>query len=77
MLVCVRGIIGHRGMASIQPESVVYSGPSSPTPRRVTLRTLRNKYQQGTPISMSTAYDYPSAVHVSVRASVTLMISYS
>jgi len=51
-------------MASTQPENAIYSGPTSPSPRRVTLRTLRSKYQQGIPISMATAYDYPSAVHV-------------
>lgn len=32
--------------------------------RRVTLRTLRGQYERGEPISMVTAYDYPSAVHV-------------
>ncbi|KAF5826035.1 ketopantoate hydroxymethyltransferase-domain-containing protein, partial [Dunaliella salina] len=51
-------------MVATQPENAVYSGPTSPSPRRVTLRTLRSKYQQGVPISMATAYDYPSAVHV-------------
>ncbi|GAB4817262.1 hypothetical protein N2152v2_004308 [Parachlorella kessleri] len=49
---------------SIKPENTVYSGPSAPSPKRVTLRTLRDKYQRGEPISMVTAYDYPSAVHV-------------
>lgn len=51
--------------ASMQPEAVVYAGPSSPNPKRVTLRTLKSKYEKGEPISMVTAYDYPSAVHVS------------
>lgn len=49
---------------SNKPEHTVYSGPSAPSPRRVTLRTLRDKYKRGEPISMVTAYDYPSAVHV-------------
>lgn len=49
---------------SIQPENTVYSGPSAPSPKRVTLRTLQTKYRKGEPISMVTAYDYPSAVHV-------------
>lgn len=49
---------------SVKPEDTVYSGPSAASPRRVTLRTLRKKYEAGTPISMVTAYDYPSAVHV-------------
>ena len=51
---------------SIQPENTVYGGPSAPSPKRVTLRTLRNKYKKQEPISMVTAYDYPSAVHVSI-----------
>jgi hypothetical protein len=41
------------------------SGPAAASPKRVTLRTLREKYKRGEPISMVTAYDYPSAVHVS------------
>ena len=49
---------------SNQPEHAVYSGPKAPSPRRVTLRTLRDKYLRGVPISVVTAYDYPSAVHV-------------
>eukprot|EP00887_Chlorella_sp_A99_P004330 scaffold15.g4330.t1 len=53
-----------RGWASVKPEDTVYAGPSAPSPKRVTLRTLRAKYQAGVPISMVTAYDYPSAVHV-------------
>ncbi|GMH42892.1 hypothetical protein BSKO_10811 [Bryopsis sp. KO-2023] len=50
--------------ASILPENVVYSGPSSAPPKRVTLRTLGGKYKRKEPITMVTAYDYPSAVHV-------------
>ena len=49
---------------SNQPENAVYGGPSSPSPKRVTLRTLRGMYDRKEPISMVTAYDYPSAVHV-------------
>lgn len=48
------------------PEHAVYGGPISPSPKRVTLRTLQQKYAKGEPISMVTAYDYPSAVHVRV-----------
>lgn len=51
-------------MASIQPEHTVYSGPQAPGPKRVTLRSIRSKYSKGEPISVVTAYDYPSAVHV-------------
>ncbi len=42
----------------------MYSGPRAPAPARVTLRTLRAKYARGEPLTMVTAYDYPSAVHV-------------
>ena len=54
-----------RHMASIQPADTVYSGPQSAPPRRVTLRTIRQMYAKNEPLSMVTAYDYPSAVHVS------------
>ena len=55
------------------------SGPSSPSPKRVTLRTLREKYMRGEPISMVTAYDYPSAVHVRTCPSCCflLLLSFS
>ena len=52
-----------RGFSN-QPETAVYSGPSTPSPKRFTLRQLRAKHRAGTPITMVTAYDYPSAVHV-------------
>ncbi|KAF8068334.1 KPHMT2 [Scenedesmus sp. PABB004] len=54
---------GARGFASAHPEIQVYAGPQ-PSRKAVTLRTLRAKYEKGVPISMCTAYDYPSAVHV-------------
>ena len=53
-----------RGFASVQPEHAVYSGPQPAQARRVTLRTLRAKHARGDPLTMVTAYDYPSAVHV-------------
>ena len=53
-----------RGFASVQPEHTVYSGPQTAPPRRVTLRTVRAKHARGEPLTMVTAYDYPSAVHV-------------
>ena len=49
--------------AAAHPEISVYSGPSPPR-KAVTLRTLRAKHARGEPITMVTAYDYPSAVHV-------------
>ena len=58
-------LLQERSLASIQPEDTVYSGPQSAPPRRVTLRTIRQMYAKNEPLSMVTAYDYPSAVHVS------------
>lgn len=54
---------------SNQPEDTVYGGPSPAVAKRITLKTLRSMYAKGEPISMVTAYDYPSAVHVSLQAS--------
>ena len=54
-----------RSFASIQPEDTVYSGPQAAVPRRVTLKTIRQMYARNEALSMVTAYDYPSAVHVS------------
>lgn len=52
---------------SQKPETTIYGGPSSPV-KPVTLRTLQSKYSKGEAITMLTAYDYPSAVHVSGAA---------
>jgi hypothetical protein len=54
-----------RRLLSNVPESTVYGGPRPQEPaRRVTLTTLRGKHRRGEPITVVTAYDYPSAVHV-------------
>eukprot|EP00899_Mesostigma_viride_P028566 jgi/Mesvir1/8895/Mv02778-RA.1 len=56
-----------RRHASNLPETVVYSGPkdaSKTQHKRVTVRELAAKYHRGDKITMCTAYDYPSAVHV-------------
>lgn len=58
-------VVAHNSHA---PLTACCSGPTSPSAKRVTLRTLRDKYRRGEPISMVTAYDYPSAVHVSPAA---------
>lgn len=50
---------------STKPEATVYSGPTWSHPSRVTLRTLRRKHRDGERLTMVTAYDYPSAAHVS------------
>ncbi|XP_039143915.1 3-methyl-2-oxobutanoate hydroxymethyltransferase 2, mitochondrial-like [Dioscorea cayenensis subsp. rotundata] len=47
------------------PESTVYGGPKPQSPnQRVTLNSLRQKHLACEPITMVTAYDYPSAVQV-------------
>ncbi|KAL3814803.1 hypothetical protein ACJIZ3_016071 [Penstemon smallii] len=47
------------------PENTVYGGPKPQNPnQRVTLTQLRQKHKKGEPITMVTAYDYPSAVHL-------------
>ncbi|CAA7402712.1 unnamed protein product [Spirodela intermedia] len=47
------------------PEDTVYGGPKPQTvSQRTTLTNLRQKYRRGEPITVVTAYDYPSAVHV-------------
>jgi 3-methyl-2-oxobutanoate hydroxymethyltransferase len=45
------------------PENTVYSGPT-PQNKRVTLSELRQKHRNSIPITVVTAYDYPSAVHL-------------
>ncbi|XP_057424080.1 3-methyl-2-oxobutanoate hydroxymethyltransferase 2, mitochondrial-like [Lotus japonicus] len=53
-----------RSMSNV-PENTVYSGPiSQNSNQRVTLAQLRQKHKKSEPISMVTAYDYPSAVPV-------------
>jgi len=56
-----------RGLAaaSLAPETSVYSGPRTDSAKRTSVRTVRKMYEKGEPIVMITAYDYPSAVHVS------------
>ncbi|BBN13320.1 3-methyl-2-oxobutanoate hydroxymethyltransferase [Marchantia polymorpha subsp. ruderalis] len=47
------------------PETTIYGGPVSQSAvKRFTLRQLMQKYAKKEPITMVTAYDYPSAVHV-------------
>ncbi|KAK4744523.1 hypothetical protein SAY87_010835 [Trapa incisa] len=47
------------------PENSVYGGPRPQSPeKRVTLSHLRQKHHRGEPITVITAYDYPSAVHL-------------
>ncbi|EOX95858.1 hypothetical protein QUC31_005251 [Theobroma cacao] len=53
-----------RCMSNI-PENTVYGGPKPQTAnQRVTLNQLKQKYRKGEPITVVTAYDYPSAVHL-------------
>ncbi|EYU32174.1 hypothetical protein ABFS82_02G168100 [Erythranthe guttata] len=53
-----------RRMSNV-PENTVYGGPKPQNhTQRVTLTHLRQKHKKGEPITMVTAYDYPSAVHL-------------
>lgn len=53
-----------RQMSNI-PENTVYGGPKPQNPeKRVTLAHLKQKHKKGEPITMVTAYDYPSGVHL-------------
>ncbi|XP_027150527.1 3-methyl-2-oxobutanoate hydroxymethyltransferase 1, mitochondrial-like isoform X1 [Coffea eugenioides] len=53
------------GCLSNVPENTVYGGPKPQDPnQRVTLTNLRQKHKKWEPITMVTAYDYPSAVHL-------------
>jgi 3-methyl-2-oxobutanoate hydroxymethyltransferase len=61
----------------LRPDAAVYTGPAAPSPRRVTLRTLREKHAAGIPITMVTAYDYPSAVHVDAAGIDMLLVGDS
>ncbi|RWW33967.1 hypothetical protein BHE74_00012996 [Ensete ventricosum] len=57
-------LLARRLMSNV-PENTVYSGPKPQSPgRRVTLTHLRQKHRRGEPITVVTAYDYPSAAHV-------------
>lgn len=57
-----------RPFFSSKPDSSVYGGPKTQNTQRQTLRTLRKAYKDGVKLSMVTAYDYPSAVHVRLHA---------
>lgn len=62
----VRRATGDVTVRSSKPEATVYTGPKdkASVPKRVTLRTLMKQHKDGVPLTMVTAYDYPSAVHV-------------
>ncbi|XP_057498455.1 3-methyl-2-oxobutanoate hydroxymethyltransferase 1, mitochondrial-like [Actinidia eriantha] len=60
-----RTIALSRRFLSNVPENTVYGGPKPQNPnQRMTLTHLRQKYRRGEPITMVTAYDYPSGVHL-------------
>ncbi|KAJ7569546.1 hypothetical protein O6H91_01G083100 [Diphasiastrum complanatum] len=55
---------GSRPLSNL-PENTIYGGPKHQSyTKRVTLRSLEAKYAKCEPITVVTAYDYPSAVHV-------------
>ncbi|CAN6485644.1 unnamed protein product [Victoria cruziana] len=56
---------GTTRMMSNVPIESVYGGPKPQSPwERITLKHLNLMYLKGKPITMVTAYDYPSAVHL-------------
>ncbi|XP_057533627.1 3-methyl-2-oxobutanoate hydroxymethyltransferase 2, mitochondrial-like [Amaranthus tricolor] len=60
----IRSRLSIRTLSNV-PESTVYGGPKPQIPdQRVTLSNLNQKFKKRIPITMVTAYDYPSAVHV-------------
>lgn len=64
MAAVARAIRGARTMSNL-PENTVYGGPKPQSlAARVTLSSLRLKHRRGEPITVVTAYDYPSAVHL-------------
>ncbi|KAG9443925.1 hypothetical protein H6P81_015265 [Aristolochia fimbriata] len=58
--------VGHGvSMMSNVPENTVYGGPQSQSSfQRVTVNHLKQKHRNGKPITVVTAYDYSSAVHL-------------
>jgi hypothetical protein len=59
-----------RHLASAPRPPVVTAAPSERPSKHVTIHSLRAMKAAKTPISMVTAYDFPSAVHVDVGACV-------
>uniref|UniRef100_A0A0E0BZ98 3-methyl-2-oxobutanoate hydroxymethyltransferase n=1 Tax=Oryza meridionalis TaxID=40149 RepID=A0A0E0BZ98_9ORYZ len=63
-------LVARQAVSNVAAEPAIYGGggaqqaASSAAARHVTLATLRGKHRRGEPISMVTAYDYPSGVHV-------------
>lgn len=53
------------------------ASPADGSVRRVTLRTLRAKHRDRVPITMVTAYDYPSATHVDAAGVDVLLVGDS
>ncbi|CAD6233532.1 unnamed protein product [Miscanthus lutarioriparius] len=67
LLLAMAWQVARRRLLSNMPESTVHGGPrpqESAAARRMTVTTLRGKHDRGEPISMVTAYDYSSVVHV-------------
>eukprot|EP00271_Cylindrocystis_brebissonii_P019948 TRINITY_DN6375_c0_g2_i1.p1 TRINITY_DN6375_c0_g2~~TRINITY_DN6375_c0_g2_i1.p1 ORF type:complete len:424 (-),score=79.17 TRINITY_DN6375_c0_g2_i1:831-2102(-) len=69
---------GHWHRMSTLPEATVYSGPTPQIAgKRITLRQIAMKYAAKEPLSMVTAYDYPSAVHVDTAGIDILLVGDS
>lgn len=50
---------------------------STTLPKKKTLRTLRTQYEAGTPLTMLTAYDYPSALHADLAGTDLILVGDS
>ncbi|XP_010247884.1 PREDICTED: 3-methyl-2-oxobutanoate hydroxymethyltransferase 1, mitochondrial-like isoform X1 [Nelumbo nucifera] len=58
-------LLFHLRRMSNVPENSVYGGPKPQNPNnRITVTHLKQKHRKGEPITVVTAYDYPSAVHL-------------
>lgn len=53
-----------RSFTFISPSTRLGNHATTDQRNRVSLVTIANKYRKNIPITMVTAYDYPSAVHV-------------
>lgn len=70
-----------QSLLSNKPEERIYSGPQAScgadSPKNTTLRSIMKKYHSGIPLTMVTAYDYPSAKHLEMAGIDMLLVGDS
>lgn len=66
---------GTGGGSSSKPKPTITAAPAPPH-KNITLHSLAAKTNRGEPITMVTAYDYPSAVHVDKAGIDILLVSF-